>query len=86
LRPTAASPASSNPGFNLDRGSLASEPAIPGGSVGAGSGANGFDGVGDGDGDGDGVWPNVVAARHVHRKREVTIKRKAINRFMIFPI
>jgi hypothetical protein len=54
--------------------------------VGAGSGANGFDGDGEGDGDGDAVWAKVVAARHVHRKRELTIKRRAINRFIIFPI
>jgi hypothetical protein len=65
---------------------LTSEPVIPGGSVGAGCGANGFDGVADGDGDGDGVWANVVAAKHAHRKREVAIKRKVINRFIIFPI
>src|SRR5688572_6501464 len=80
FRPNAASPASLNPGFNLDLGSLASEPVIPAGNVGAGSGANGFDGDGEGDGDGDAVWAKVVAARHVHRKRELTIKRRAINR------
>src|ERR1041384_105862 len=82
LRPNAASPALENPGVNLLRGSLMSEPVIPGGSVGAGSGANGFDGVGDGDG--DGVWANAVATKHEHRKREVI--SKAIIRFMIFPI
>src|SRR5260370_38061038 len=40
--PIDASPASYSPGVSLARGSFASDPAIPGGSVGAGSGANGF--------------------------------------------
>src|SRR6266853_188289 len=40
--PIDASPASYSPGVSLARGSFASDPVIPGGSVGAGSGANGF--------------------------------------------
>ena len=40
--PTDASPASYSPGCSLARGSFASDPVIPGGSDGAGSGANGF--------------------------------------------
>ncbi len=40
--PIDASPASYSPGVSLARGSFASDPVIPAGSVGAGSGANGF--------------------------------------------
>ncbi len=40
--PIAASPASYSPGVSLARGSFASDPVIPGGSAGAGCGANGF--------------------------------------------
>ena len=40
--PFDTSPASYIPGVSLARGSLASEPVIPAGSGGAGSGANGF--------------------------------------------
>src|SRR2546423_15686830 len=94
LMPNAASPASYIPGVSLARGSAVSEPVIPAGRVGAGSGANGFappfwlaglvsgavvDGGGDeGEGEGEGVCACVAVAKHDQNKREGTSKRKAI--------
>jgi len=70
---------------------VASEPVIPAGSGGAGSGANGFaplfwfaglvsgavvDGGGD-EGEGEGVCACVRAAKHEHKTKEANNKRKA---------
>src|SRR6266550_792099 len=92
LMPIDVSPASYIPGVKLARGSVASEPVIPAGSGGAGSGANGcaplfwfaglvsgavVDGGGD-EGEGEGVCACVAVAKHDQKTREGTSKRKAI--------
>src|ERR1700687_1156353 len=98
LMPIAASPASYIPGVSLARGSLASEPVIPTGRGGAGSGANGFpppfwlagfvSGAFVGSGDGDGVCACVGAAKHDQKTREAMSKRKAmvVSRFIVSPL
>src|SRR5580704_13189462 len=55
LMPVDTSPASYNPAFSLARGSFASEPVIPGGSEGAGCGANGLSSSSSGSCAGGGV-------------------------------
>src|ERR1044072_8059733 len=91
--PIAVSPASKIPGVNFARGSLTSEPVIPGGSGCAGSGANGSVGSSlvascDGDGDGDGVCAMVAATKHEHKTNEAINKRKAISctRLIVSPL
>src|SRR5712672_1713881 len=92
LRPIDVSAASYIPGASLARGSLASEPVIPAGRGGAGSGANGFFSPsplvgfvsvgfpdscdGDGDGDADGVCAWILVVKHKQNKREATINGK----------
>src|SRR6267378_433043 len=102
LMPIAASPASYIPGVSLARGSLGSEPVIPAGRGGAGSGANGFappfwlaglvsgafvDG-GDDAGEGEGVCACVPVAKQDQKIREATSNRKAmvVTRFIISPL
>src|SRR5215213_7488801 len=95
--PIAASPASKIPGERWARGSLASEPVIPGGSGFARSGANGsasasfdFSGVvvGSCAGDGDGVCASVLAAKQEHNAREAisSLKAIALTRFIVSPL
>src|SRR3989442_5256274 len=90
LIPIAASPASYTPGASLARGSMASEPVIPAGRGGAGSGANGFAGaagVAAGAGDDDGVCARIFIAKQPHKTSEVNSNRKAmlITRFIVSP-
>src|SRR4030081_2470128 len=100
LMPIDASPASYIPGVSLARGSLASEPVIPAGRGGAGSGANGFappfwlaglvSGAAvdaGGEGEGEGVCACVPLAKHDQKTREATSKRKVIvrTRFIVSP-
>src|SRR6266852_9792822 len=89
LMPIAASPASYIPGVSWARGSAVSEPVIPAGRGGAGSGANGFAGgaAGVAAGDGDDVCANVFATKHEHKRIEATSKRKAkvCTRFIVSP-
>ena len=91
--PIDVSPASYIPGVKLARGSVASEPVIPAGSGGAGSGVDGFappfwfaglvsgavvDGGDEGEGELEGVCACVRAAKHEHKTKEANNKRKAI--------
>src|SRR3979409_2450601 len=90
LMPIAASPASYIPGVSLARGSAVSDPVIPAGRGGAGSGANGFappfwlaalvsGAVLDGGGDeGEGVCACVPLAKHDQKTSEATSKLKAM--------
>src|SRR6266852_9719442 len=91
LMPIAASPASYIPGVSLARGSAESEPVIPAGRGGAGSGANGFappfwlaglvsGAVVDGgdEGEGEGVCACVLLAKHEHKTKDAINERKAM--------
>src|SRR5712692_3057563 len=99
LMPNDVSPASYIPGVSLARGSAASEPVIPAGRGGAGSGANGFappfgvaglfsGGLADsGDGDGEVVCACVLTERQQPKTAEAIRTRKAIlcTRFIVSP-
>src|SRR5713226_1275422 len=101
LMPNDVSPASYMPGVSLARGSIASEPVIPAGRGGAGSGANGFappfwlaglvSGAlvdsGDGDGEVVGVCACVLIEKPTHKTSEASSTRKAMlfTRFIVSP-
>src|SRR6266851_5004725 len=99
LMPNDVSPASYMPGVSLARGSIASEPVIPAGRGGAGSGANGFappfwlaglvsGGLADsGDGDGEVVCACVLIEKQQPKTSEANSPRKAMlyARFIVTP-
>ena len=98
--PIAVSPASYIPGVKLARGSVASEPVIPAGSGGAGSGVDGFAplfwfaglvsgavvGGGGDEGEGEGVCARVSVAKHEPKTIRATSKQKIVRtRFIVSP-
>src|SRR5439155_25641257 len=95
--PIDVSPASYIPGVSLARGSVASEPVIPAGRGGAGSGANGFappfwvaglvSGAFVGGGDDEGVCARALIEKQQPKTNEANSILKAIPciRFTISP-
>src|SRR6476620_1941924 len=88
----AASPASKSPGLSFARGSLVSDPVIPGGSGCGASGANGSactsfcDAAGEGDG--ELVCANVLTAKQAHKRTQAATNLKVITctRFIVSPL
>src|SRR3954468_12734084 len=90
LIPIDVSPASKIPGVSLARGSVASEPIIPGGKAGAGSAANGFTPssvfcfAGEGDAEGACAW--LLPAKHAVKTSEAINKAVMCTRFISSPL